>query len=57
MGDKVMKMKPKTRNELIAGLIRVWHHELAEDLLQKLVESMPRRCAAVIKARGGATKY
>jgi hypothetical protein len=31
--------------------------KLPQSFFQKLIESMPRRCAAVIQARGGHTKY
>ena len=31
--------------------------EIRSKFLKKLVESMPRLCAAVIEAKGGATKY
>ena len=30
---------------------------LGPEVCQKLVDSMPARCEAVIKARGGPTKY
>ncbi|KAE8914273.1 hypothetical protein PF010_g8756 [Phytophthora fragariae] len=30
---------------------------IEQELLCKLVESMPRRCLAVIKQKGGLTKY
>ena len=31
--------------------------QLSDDTLDKLVESMPRRMAAVARARGGYTRY
>ena len=57
LGDTAMKTNPQTKKELIESLVRVWHHQLNPDLLKSLVQSMPRRCSAVIKAKGGSTKY
>jgi hypothetical protein len=34
----------------------VWN-EIPQSTLDKLIDSMPRRCAAVIKSKGGPTKY
>ncbi|GBM27827.1 hypothetical protein AVEN_119284-1 [Araneus ventricosus] len=34
----------------------IWYN-LSPDMYQKLVASMPRRVAAVSKAKGGATRY
>ena len=31
--------------------------EIGSEFIKNLVESMPRRCAAVIEAKGGAIKY
>jgi hypothetical protein len=39
-----------------ALLKKVWAEKLG-DLLQRLVDSMPRHVAAVIAAKGGHTKY
>ena len=57
LGERVMRSHPTNKKELIAGLIRVWHHEMQVDLIQRLVESMPNRCEAVIQAKGDVTKY
>ena len=39
------------------AVIQECWQEIGDEYIEKLVESMPRRCAAVIKAKGGATKY
>ena len=52
--DKVM---PKTKKELFAAIIRVWHRVISREILQNLVETMPRSVQAVIDAKGGSTKY
>lgn len=53
----VARKKPKTFRELQEAIIRIWNHELSVEYLQNLILSMPRRCAAVIKARDGSIKY
>ena len=53
----VVQQKPSNRNELIACIIRSWFHVITAVELENLVDSMPRRCAAVIKAKGYGTKY
>jgi hypothetical protein len=37
--------------------IQVEWEEIAVDKCQKLIESMPKRVRAVLKAKGGYTKY
>lgn len=37
-------------------VINVWHHHLDETGIQNMFKSMSDRCAAVIKAKGGAMK-
>ncbi|CAH2099189.1 unnamed protein product [Euphydryas editha] len=56
-----LKLRVGTKNyanktELWSHLQREWK-ELPEDRILQLIESMPRRCAAVIAAKGMATKY
>lgn len=43
--------------ELKAKIISIWHRNIDRNLLEKLALSMPDRLRAVIKARGGPTKY
>ena len=55
--DKVMKeRKPNTKDELFKILKKGWE-ALKEGLLQRLVESMPKRCKEVINMRGYPIKY
>ena len=49
-GDVTNKFK------LFSALEKAWNG-IDDQYLQKLVESMPRRLQAVIKAKGGVTKY
>ena len=53
-------LKPSTRAEVLkrfaATLSQLWRVQ-GGGLITKLIESMPRRVAAVIAARGGHTKY
>jgi DDE superfamily endonuclease len=44
------------RKELEIIIMRMWE-EMADDRFNNLVESMPRRIAEVIKAKGGSIKY
>ena len=46
----------KSREELTTRTMDVWK-AISPETCRNLIESMPRRCAAVVKARGGATKY
>lgn len=57
LGEKSAAKAPRNKPELVSSLLRVWHREISEEFLHSLVESMPRRCEAVIRARGGNTKY
>ena len=50
------KHQPKNRKELVAALQEEWE-KLDMKHVESLIESMPRRLQAVIKAKGGATKY
>jgi hypothetical protein len=49
--------RPANRECLIAARIECWFHVITNEHLHALVESMPRRCQAVIDARGYPTKY
>ena len=47
---------PKSKEDLKNVLSEVWEN-IEEEVCQKLVGSMRKRFQAVIKARGGPTKY
>lgn len=57
MKNHVNKSKPTGRVTLVEAIIRAWHHTVTLETLQTLVESMTRRIACVIAAKGCATKY
>ena len=48
--------KFKKSDELFNAVRKAWE-SIPKSRLEKLVESMPRRCQAVIDAKGYATKY
>lgn len=52
----IHKRKPTSKNELVAIATEEWSH-LGPEETNNLVKSMPRRVAAVIKSKGGQTKY
>ena len=55
---KIAKNTTESRQEAIASFLRVWHRDPdMVALCQKLVDSMPRRVAAVIASKGGHTDY
>lgn len=50
------KVKPKNKAELFAALEREWGR-IHSNVIDNLVNSMPRRVKAVLDAKGGATPY
>jgi len=56
--DKVHTVTVTTKRQLTERIIEVWHHddELC-DLAHKYILAMPQRINALIKAKGGYTKY
>jgi transposase len=50
------KRQPRTREELIEAALEEWEN-LDMELVNNLIDSMPRRMQAVIKAKGGPTGY
>lgn len=53
----VASKRSSNKRDLIAAVISSWYHIITTDDLQKLVDSMPRRCQAVIDAKGYPTRY
>ena len=48
---------PSGLNELFERITEVWYHQITKEDCLKVINSMPRRCKAVIKAKGKWTKY
>ena len=46
----------KNLDELTKAIFKAWN-SITADVTANLVSSMPQRCAAVIAANGGHTKY
>lgn len=53
---RVRKEKYTNMNNFFLALQNEWN-KIPQHVISKLIESMPRRCEAVIKANGYATKY
>ena len=49
--------QPASAKELVDIIKAVWVHELSAEYYQSLVDSMPKCLEAIIKAKGGPTKY
>ena len=58
--DFLEGLRPSTHKSVVECsreiLIELWRDQ-GMDLIEKLIESMPRRVKAVIAARGDSTKY
>ena len=54
---QISKDKPRTKTQLTEKIIAAWHHVVTKEELQKLVESMSKRCRMVIENKGWHTKY
>lgn len=58
-----LKNRLKKYDHPPSGILELWErvekewNEIESEMIQKLIESMPRRVAAVIRAKGGYTKY
>ena len=57
MKNKVSEKQPLSGAELLKAIKEVWVKEIFKEYCQSLIESMLRRIKAVIKNRGGHTKY
>ena len=57
MKNKVSEKQPLSGAELVKAIKEVWVKEISKKYCQSLIKSMPKRIKAVIKNRGGHTKY
>ena len=57
MKNKLEQKEKKNLDELKQEIVNIWCTEITPEYCRALARSMPSRCAAVIKAQGGATKY
>ena len=57
MKTKVTEKKPSNLNELQQAIKKVWVTEISAEYCYNLLSSMPRRIQAVIKNKGGHSKY
>ncbi len=52
----IKDMQPTNLQQLRDAIISIWN-KISEKCFQRLVESMPRRIKAVLKVKGGPTRY
>ncbi len=50
-----MDVQPTNLQQLCDAIMTIWT-KISEEYFQNLVESMPRRIKAVLKAKGGPTR-
>uniref|UniRef100_A0AAZ3R2B2 Uncharacterized protein n=1 Tax=Oncorhynchus tshawytscha TaxID=74940 RepID=A0AAZ3R2B2_ONCTS len=53
---RVRDIPPRNVRELAGALVEEWGN-ISQDELANLVQSMKRRCTAVLNAAGGHTRY
>ncbi len=53
---RIMDVQPTNLQQLCDAIMSIWT-KISEECFQHLVESMPRRIKAVLKAKGGLTRY
>ena len=54
---KVSDLHPTGEQDLIQKLKIVWPQEITEEYCRTLIESMPNRIEAILKAQGGPKRY
>lgn len=54
---KIAQKRPKTKAEFKLAIDQSWKNDITTDYCRNLIKSMPDRIRAVMKARGGPTKY
>ncbi len=52
----IMDVQPTNLQQLRDAIMSIWT-KISEECLQHLVEYMPRRIKAILKAKGGPTRY
>ena len=55
--DKLTEEQPSSATQFVKVIKKKWVTDVNADYCQTLVQSMPRRLEAVIKNKGGITKY
>ncbi len=53
---RIMDVQPTNLQQLCDTIMSIWT-KISEECFQHLVESMPRRIKAILKAKGGPTQY
>ncbi len=53
---RIMDVKPTNLQQLRDAIISIWT-KISEECFQHLIESMPRRIKAVLRAKGGPNRY
>ncbi len=53
---RIMDVQPTNLQQLRDAIMSIWT-KIFKECFQHLVESMPQRIKAVLKAKGGQTKY
>ncbi len=53
---RIMDVQPTNLQQLRDAIMSIWI-KISEEYFQHLVESMPQRIKAVLKANGGPTRY
>ena len=56
VSKRARKQLPRNNDDLWEKIKKEWD-SIEPNMLEKLIDSMPRRCAKVIEAQGGNTKY
>ncbi len=52
----IVDVQPTNLQQLRDAIMSIWT-KISEEYFQQLVESMPRRIKAVLKSKGGTTRY
>ncbi len=53
---RIMDVQPANLQQLHDAIMPIWT-KISEECFQHLIESMPRRIKAVLKAKGGPNRY